>query len=102
MRVDDFWGSRLIDIKNTIKGAVKKEEERMRCEWEIMRYQTVHLLNIQLKPENRFRNVLDLFAFPEEIEKYRERKRLEREAAKEIFKKMDKIPVNGFDRNDKG
>jgi hypothetical protein len=103
MSVADFWQSRLIDIKNVIRGAFKKEEERNRSNWEVMRYQTVNLLNLHLKQEDRFRNVLDLFAFPDEIERYRERKRAEREAAKEVFKKMDKIPVHGrVDRNDKG
>ena len=102
MSVADFWAARLIDVKNTIQGASRKEDDRVRASWEVMRYQVVNLLNLHLKKEDRFNNVLDLFAFPDEIEKYRERKRKEREAAKEVFKKMDKIPVHGrVDRNDK-
>lgn len=93
MSVSEFWGSTLREINNVISGVIQKEKERSRADWELVRWQTVNLLNIHIDEKHRFNKVYDLITFPWEVQGIRKKLEEDREAAKAIFKKWDKKPV---------
>jgi hypothetical protein len=103
MSLSEFWSATLLEIKNIIKGAYDREEERSRGQWERSRWETVNLLNIHLDEKTKLRKVYDLQIFPWEVEGIRAKRKAEREAARAIFKEWDKTPVkreDGVNRND--
>lgn len=64
-------------IMNKVRGFRRKQEfeqdMNVRISYETARFQLFHLINIQLKPEDRFKTVTDIQVFPWESE-YEERK----------------------------
>lgn len=95
MKEMEFWEMRLGTFFLKLHFFIEGRELQYRREAELVRAQTYTLLNIQLRIQDRYRNVHDMWPFPWDTEQQNkklteEEKKAQAKRIKQMFKLLEK------------
>lgn len=92
MSSEEFWQMRLKEFFLKLRAFFKSKESDQKLHANLVRMQTVELMNIQLSEEDKIRSPQDLWKFPwEEGEEEEEEEELDEEKAMQNLKKLSKL-----------